>query len=233
MSHIARDINKITGTIIGVSGKLIVYALVILLLVEGMTKGYAFGHDVFCAKALEEAPGTDKVVTIPKGQTPSETAQLLKDVGLIESELAAVIQMKFYEYDANPGTYTLNTSMTSKEILQALNEKRDTEEESGDGTGTSGKTGQTSGSGSKDSGKAGESQSAGSRDSEKAGESQTAGGAGRDSGTAELSEENYDTRIDGDGEDAAAQAGSDRLSINGGDTGPEDGGEPDIRIDVP
>ena len=30
MSHITRDINRVTGTVIGISGKLILYALVIL-----------------------------------------------------------------------------------------------------------------------------------------------------------------------------------------------------------
>ena len=41
MSHITRDINKVTGTVIGISGKLILYALVILLLAEGITRGLA------------------------------------------------------------------------------------------------------------------------------------------------------------------------------------------------
>ena len=57
MSQVTKEINAITGTIIGVSGKLIIYALVILLLVEGMTRGYAFGHEVFYATAMEPEPG--------------------------------------------------------------------------------------------------------------------------------------------------------------------------------
>lgn len=47
MSQITKDINKITGTIIGVSGKLILYALILLLLTEGIVRGYAFGHTIF------------------------------------------------------------------------------------------------------------------------------------------------------------------------------------------
>lgn len=46
MSQITKDINKITGTIIGVSGKLILYALILLLLTEGIVRGYAFGHAI-------------------------------------------------------------------------------------------------------------------------------------------------------------------------------------------
>ena len=79
MSQMTKEINAITGTIIGVSGKLIVYALVILLLVEGMTRGYAFGHEVFYATAIDPEPGITYSLTIPEGQdaaTVPYTAQL-------------------------------------------------------------------------------------------------------------------------------------------------------------
>lgn len=132
MSQITKDINKITGTIIGISGKLILYALVILLLAEGITRGYAFGHEIFYSTAMEEAPGRDKVLTVPAGQKESETIRTLKDLGLIDNEFAIQIQMKFYEYKVYPGTYTLNTSMTSKEILQKLNEKPEESETDAD-----------------------------------------------------------------------------------------------------
>lgn len=127
MSQMTKEINAITGTIIGVSGKLIVYALVILLLVEGMTRGYAFGHEVFYATAVDPEPGFRYSVTIPEGQDLAETARMLKDVGLIRNEYAVRIQMWFYDYEAYPGTYELSTAMTSKEILQILNVKPESE----------------------------------------------------------------------------------------------------------
>lgn len=55
----------------------------------------------------------------------------LKKDGLIDNELAMRVQMKFYDYEIQPGTYTLNTSMSSKKMLQILNEKT---EEEGDKT---------------------------------------------------------------------------------------------------
>ncbi len=127
MSRVTKEINKITGTIIGVSGKLILYALVILLLVEGMSKGYAFGHEVFHSTAMEAAPGRDLVITVDPDEKSGETIGMLHDMGLIGNELAARIQLKFYDYTIYPGTYTLNTSMTSKEIFQILNEKPEEE----------------------------------------------------------------------------------------------------------
>lgn len=131
MSQVTKEINKVTSTIIGISGKLIIYAVVLLLLVEGMTRGYAFGYSIFHSQPMEEAPGTEKTVTITEGQSASDAAKLLKDLGLVSNDLAVLIQMKFYDYDIYPGTYTLNTAMTSKEILQALNEKPAEEETSG------------------------------------------------------------------------------------------------------
>lgn len=129
MSRMTKEINKITGTIIGISGKLIVYAVVILLLFEGITRGYAFGHNIFYATAMEEAPGRPKTVTIPKGYTTSDVARALYDAGLIDNMYAFQIQKMFYDYDIHPGTFELNTSMTSKEILQELNAESETEED--------------------------------------------------------------------------------------------------------
>lgn len=123
MSQITKEINAITGTIIGISGKLILYALVVLLLVEGMSRGYAFGHEVFYSTAMEPEPGTRYALTIPEGQEAKETAKILKDVGLVRNEYAVRIQMWFYDYKTYPGTYELSTAMTSKEILQVLNVK--------------------------------------------------------------------------------------------------------------
>ena len=108
MSRATKEINRITGAIIGISGRLIVCALVVLLLYEGVTKGYEFGHEIFYA---------------------TDAAKLLKSYGLIANEYSFVIQAIFFDYEVNPGTYTVNTSMTSKEILQMMNENTGEEEE--------------------------------------------------------------------------------------------------------
>lgn len=129
MSRMTKEINKITGTIIGISGKLIIYAVIVLLLFEVMVKGFSFGHDIFDSPAMEEAPGTDRTVTIADGYTSKEAAQVLKEAGLIDNPLQFQIQQMFYQYEIYPGTYQLNTSMTTKEILQELNEEPEETEE--------------------------------------------------------------------------------------------------------
>ena len=129
MSRATKEINRITGAIIGISGRLIVCALVVLLLYEGVTKGYEFGHEIFYATSVEAAPGRDRSITVEEGTSITVAAKLLKSYGLIANECSFVIQAIFFDYEVNPGTYTVNTSMTSKEILQMMNENTGEEEE--------------------------------------------------------------------------------------------------------
>lgn len=137
MSETTNEINKITGTIIGISGRLIIYALIVLLLFEGVTKGYAFGHDIFYARAVDAAPGRDIQVIIPDGTDTAAASDILVRKGLIKNKTAFIVQSKFYEYEVKPGTYVLNTSKTSKELLQQLNDGPLEEEKAEDRSGGS------------------------------------------------------------------------------------------------
>ena len=91
MSQITKDINKITGTIIGVSGKLILYALILLLLTEGIVRGYAFGHTIFYQTPMEPAPGSNKVLTVTAEDSGADIAAALKDLGLTSKEILRLL----------------------------------------------------------------------------------------------------------------------------------------------
>ena len=130
MSNRTREINRITMAIIRISVKLMLLALLILVLYEAVIQGYAFGHAVFYAEAVEEAPGHDITVVVKDGEDVSQAADELEKKGLIKNIYAFLFQSRFYDYDKiYPGTYTLNTSMTSKEILQKLSEKPENAED--------------------------------------------------------------------------------------------------------
>ena len=120
MSDTTKDINRVTGAIIRVSLRLIIYALVVLLLYEGVTAGYSFGYAVFAGTAVSEDPGITASVAVEEGQDAGEGGQMLEEMGLIQSRYIFMIQALFYEYDIYPGTYQLNTSMTSKEMLEEM-----------------------------------------------------------------------------------------------------------------
>lgn len=134
MSETTREINKITKTIISVSMKLIVCAVVILLLYEAIVRGYQFGHSLFYDTAAAEPPGTEMRVTIGEDKDLANLAAALEESGLIKDRYAFIIQSIFYGYGTskNPvkeGTYLLNSSMTAKELIITLRDGV-TEEES-------------------------------------------------------------------------------------------------------
>lgn len=128
MSRTTNEINKVTGAVIAISIRLILLALIVLLLYEGVTKGYEFGHEIFYASAMEEKPGRDIDIKIEKGASISSVAKLLKEKGLITNSYSLIIQAEFFNYKANSGSYTLNTSMTSRDILQMMNENTEKKE---------------------------------------------------------------------------------------------------------
>ncbi|MGI5945821.1 MAG: endolytic transglycosylase MltG [Lachnospiraceae bacterium] len=129
MSETTKDINKVTGAIIGISFRLIIYAVAILLIYEGATKGYEFGHEIFYASSMEEAPGRDMEMTLEAGTSVASVGKKLEKDGLIHNRYSFIIQAMVYEYEIQPGTYTLNTSMTSREILEELSTVEESEEE--------------------------------------------------------------------------------------------------------
>lgn len=127
MSSTTNEINKVTGAIIHVSWNLIVYAVAILLLYEGAYRGYQFGHDIFYSAGMAAKPGIDMRVTIGEGEEILDIGAALERGGLIRSRYAFVLQSKFYDFGGSKhpveaGSYVLNNSMTSKEIILTLRE---------------------------------------------------------------------------------------------------------------
>lgn len=129
MSRITREINKISMTVISISGKLIFYALVIVLLITGAKSGYEFGHSIFFAPGIDVEPGIRKEITLTGRESVTEVGKLLEEAGLIRDDNAFTIQAFCYEYKVKAGTFELNTSMSSKEIINLLDEEKDEEKE--------------------------------------------------------------------------------------------------------
>jgi UPF0755 protein len=70
----------------------------------------------------EDDQGVDVVVTIPMGSSVAETGELLKGYGLIRDDRLFILQERLSDYHdkLEPGTYTLNTSMTAEEMMAVM-----------------------------------------------------------------------------------------------------------------
>lgn len=117
----AKSIKRTTNTVISVCWRIIEVTLVIMIFYVGVTKSYAFGHAIFSGRGVENKPGRDITFVIEEGDSMKKVAAGLKNLGLIEDTLVCQIQEKLFEYEIYPGTYELNTSMSSKEMLKLFN----------------------------------------------------------------------------------------------------------------
>ena len=122
MDNNENALQKISGFLTGFAGRVIVIALLVLACAYGLKTSYDFGHDIFYQEPVEAEPGQDKNIKIGQDETLDSVASLLKDEGLIRNEIAFKVQGILYEVDINPGEYILNTSMTTKEILEKFME---------------------------------------------------------------------------------------------------------------
>lgn len=92
---------------------------------------YAYGYSIVSDASVEPKPGRDMLVALRSDMTVKEAAQLLERRGLIQDADIFWIQLKVNKYEdkIKPGEYVLNTSMTPKELMQALAGEEDEEEE--------------------------------------------------------------------------------------------------------
>jgi len=105
------------------AARLILLCLAALVLFVAASRAYRFGKDIFYQAPMEEEPGTDVEVRITDNMGYADLAELMELKGLIRNRDAFQIQARLYKTALVPGTYVLNTSMTSKELLTAVNEK--------------------------------------------------------------------------------------------------------------
>ena len=122
MSRVTKEINKMSLAVISFCGHLVLYTLVAVLLFMGAKKGYEFGYSIFYAPGIDKAPGVEKVVTLDGSESVSEVGKLLEDIGLIRDHSAFSIQAKVYGYEVQEGVWELNTSLSSKEMIDLLKE---------------------------------------------------------------------------------------------------------------
>ena len=132
------DMNKVILKFVSISFSILVTLLVVLGLMKAGTYCYDFGYRIFTEKPVAAEPGTDIVVQISEDMSGYDIGKLLEDKGLIEDGKLFYAQLKLSAYSKkiNPGTYTLNTSMETKEMMSIMSttaeDTEGTETESGE-----------------------------------------------------------------------------------------------------
>lgn len=117
--------NKIKDLTIAFAGTVVRVALVILAAIciaNYAGKAYDFGFRIFAEEPMSAPPGRDINLVVNNGDSQKDIIQMLEDKGIIRDHLLFTVQKKLslYTDDIQPGSYVLNTSMNTEEILITL-----------------------------------------------------------------------------------------------------------------
>lgn len=117
--------NKLKDITIAFTGTVVRIALVILAAIciaNFAGKAYDFGYRLFTEEPMSAPPGRDISVVVNASDSQKDIIQMLEDKGIIRDHLLFTVQKKLsvYKDDIKPGSYNLNTSMNTDEILETL-----------------------------------------------------------------------------------------------------------------
>ena len=111
--------NKTLYKWIRIALKVLAVVFVVWFTFSMSFKAYDFGYRVFTEPAMEGKPGVNVEITIEGGMSDKQIGKLLEKEGLVRDADLFVVQYKLSAYadEIIPGTYTLNTSETAKEMM--------------------------------------------------------------------------------------------------------------------
>ena len=116
-------VSKTSSMLIDFAFRIILLALVVYALLLSVRYAYSVGHGLMYEYAVDAAPGIDAVIEIRKGDSRKAVAERLADAHLIENKESFILKSILYESHLEPGSYTLNSSMTIGQMLEFIDEE--------------------------------------------------------------------------------------------------------------
>ena len=114
--------NKAVFRFVSVSFSMLVLLIVFIGVFKASTFCYDFGYRIFSEPPVAAVPGTEVVVQIDEDDSAFDIGEQLEEKGLIRNSELYVAQyyLSAYVDKLLPGTYTLNTSMKTKDMLVVM-----------------------------------------------------------------------------------------------------------------
>ena len=106
------NLNKVVFRFVSISFSILVILLVLIGFVKIGTYCYDFGYRVFTEAPVDAEPISDDM-------SDMDIAKELKEKGLVENAKLFFVQLKVSAYSGrlHSGVYTLNTSMTARDMM--------------------------------------------------------------------------------------------------------------------
>lgn len=114
--------SKTALHLLGFILNILIMVLIAFVVLQLAAAAYDIGYRIFTEPAMESEPGRDVMVEIEQGMSAWELGTELEEKGLVDNHFLFTIQLTLFSYakDIKPGMYTLNTSMTAKELMEAM-----------------------------------------------------------------------------------------------------------------
>ncbi len=124
-------LTQILSTILSAIIKIAVAIWIVNFIYTKTLAAYDFGYRVFTEAPISRAPGRDVTISYTEGKSFKDLAKTLEEKGLVRDYKLAMVQMyaSAYKNTIKPGAYTLNTSMTTEEMMKAMSPGVDEEDE--------------------------------------------------------------------------------------------------------
>ena len=102
--------------------KIVVAIIIVMLVYKWSISAYQYGQRVFNEPPMTVGEGRTVTVIVEEGDGAKEIGATLEQYGLIRDAGLFRIQemLSAYKDDLKPGTYELNTSMTTDEMMQIM-----------------------------------------------------------------------------------------------------------------
>ena len=116
------SLKQVVVAILNMTFRLAISVAVVMLVYRAAMYSYHFGYMVFADASVEVSPGRDISVTVEMDDDIMDIGEKLEQRGLISDAKIFWVQALLLEYKDKllPGVYTLNTSMTSEEMLEVM-----------------------------------------------------------------------------------------------------------------
>lgn len=100
-----------------------IYVVLIYAVIHFSKTAYEFSYQIFGNSKVLEDDGKDVLVTIRRGDTTKQIAELLENKGIVPNEASFFIRAKLMVNGIDPilpGVYKLNSSMNYGEIIETI-----------------------------------------------------------------------------------------------------------------
>ena len=102
--------------------KIVLAIIIVMLVYKWSLLAFDYGQRVFNEPPMSAGDGRTVTVVVSEGDSAKEIGEKLEKSGLIRDAMLFRIQemLSAYKNEMQPGTYELNTSMTTEEMMEIM-----------------------------------------------------------------------------------------------------------------